>query len=137
MSVNKQLILGRLGADPEFKTLDNGTALTRIRVATDFRWKDKNSGETQSKTTWHNVVIWRGMAEVISKHFKKGDMIYIEGRTENREYDDKDGNKKYITEVVAENFSFVGGKSEQQSSGGDSATNATPTTEVENDHLPF
>jgi single-strand DNA-binding protein len=136
MSVNKQIIVGRLGKDPESRSLDSGVQTTKIVVATDFTWKDK-SGERQSRTTWHNVVFWRGQAEVISKFFSKGDEIYVEGRTETRSYTDKDGNEKWITEVIATDFSFIGSKKDKD----EQPTRTTGAPEIkesdEEDDLPF
>jgi single-strand DNA-binding protein len=107
MSVNKAIILGFLGKDPEINTTQTGKTFTKFSVATTETWVDQN-GESKKATTWHNVVVWGKRSEVIVKYFKKGDPIFIEGRIDNRSYDDKDGIKRYTSEIILQNFSFVG-----------------------------
>ncbi len=126
MSVNKVILVGNTGTDPEVRHLDNGTPVAKITFATTETWKDK-SGQKQTSTEWHNIVFWRGLAEVVEKYVKKGDKLYIEGKIQYRSYDDKDGQKKYFTEIVADNMQMLGGKKESESQ--DSA-------DVDND-LPF
>ena len=114
MSVNRVLLLGNLGKDPELKTVGD-KSVCNFSLATSERWRGAD-GNANEKTTWHNIVAWGKQGEVIAKHFSKGKPIFIEGRIENRSYEDKDGNKKYISEVVVQNFSFVGGRSDSGSS---------------------
>ena len=115
MSVNKVLLLGNIGKDPELKSTPSGKSVCNFSLATTERWSGQD-GQKNEKTTWHNIVAWGKQGEVIAKHFSKGKPIFIEGRIDNRSYEDKDGNKKYISEVVVSNFSFVGGRSDSGSS---------------------
>jgi single-strand DNA-binding protein len=110
MSVNKVLILGFLGADPETKTLDTGKTVSKLRVATSKKWKDKE-GKAQEKTEWHQVSVWGPMATTCDKYLKKGSQVFIEGELTTKMYE-KDGEKKYSTEITANNVQFIGGKSE-------------------------
>jgi single-strand DNA-binding protein len=107
MSVNKVILVGNLGKDPELRYTPSGAAVTTFSLATSERYKDK-SGEMQEKTEWHNVVAWRQLAEICGKYLHKGKQIYIEGRIQTRSYDDKDGNKRYITEIVADQMQMLG-----------------------------
>ena len=115
--VNKVTLIGRVGKDPEVRRLDNGTAVAKFSLATSEKWKDSN-GEKQETTEWHNVVVWRGLAEVAEKYVKKGDLLYLEGKVTYREYTGNDNQKKYFTEIVASNFQMLGGKGDGQQSGG-------------------
>ena len=107
MSVNKVILVGNVGKDPETRYLDESTAFTKFPLATSETYKNK-SGERVSNTEWHNVVLWRGLAQVAEKYVKKGTQIYIEGRIKTRSYDDADGNKKYITEIVGDQMQLLG-----------------------------
>jgi single-strand DNA-binding protein len=99
-SVNKVILLGNLGRDPEVRRTGDGRAVANLSVATSENWKDKNTGERQEKTEWHRVVLWGPVAEVAEKYLKKGDSIYVEGRIETRKWTDKEGQERYTTEVV-------------------------------------
>ena len=114
MSVNKAIILGNVGKDPEFATTKSGTSVCKLSIATSNKWTGKD-GTKHDETTWHNVVVWGKQAEVVHQYFHKGDQIFVEGRIENRSYE-KDGQKKYISEIVMEKFSFVGSKKDQEQS---------------------
>ena len=103
MSVNKAILLGRLGKDPELKYTSSGKAVCTFSIATSFKY---TSGE--EATTWHNIVAWEKKAETIKEYLTKGQEVFIEGRIQNRSYDDNDGNKKYISEVIVSSISFVG-----------------------------
>ncbi len=107
MSVNKVILVGNVGKDPETRYLDETTAITKFPLATSETYKNK-SGEKVSNTEWHNVVLWRGLAQVAEKYVKKGTQIYIEGRIKTRSYDDADGNRKYITEIVGDQMQMLG-----------------------------
>ena len=111
MSVNKVIILGRVGADPEVKYMPNGTAITQLSLATNRKTKNPESGEWEDKTEWHRVVFFDKRAEAIGQYVKKGRELYVEGRLQTRKWQDKDGNDKYTTEIIASEFSFVGSKS--------------------------
>jgi single-strand DNA-binding protein len=118
-SVNKVIIIGNLGADPELKYTPSGKAVANLRIATAEAWKDK-SGAKQEKTEWHRVTVWGDMAENCSKYLSKGRSCYVEGRLETRSYD-KNGQKHYATDIVAERVVFLGGGSGERSQGsGDS-----------------
>ena len=107
-SLNKATILGHAGKDAEVRYTNNGKAVATFSVATTDSWKDQ-SGAQQEKTTWHTVVAWGGLAEVCGNYVKKGKQVYAEGRIENRSYDDKDGVKKYISEIVLSDMILLGG----------------------------
>src|ERR1043165_9652298 len=99
--VNKVILVGRAGRDPEVKSLENGTTVANFSLATSEGYKDKSTGEKKSETTWHNVVMWKGLADIAGKHIKKGDLHYIEGKLRTRSWE-KDGTTRYATEVVAD-----------------------------------
>ncbi|MBU0517574.1 single-stranded DNA-binding protein [bacterium] len=102
-SLNKVMLIGNLGKDPELKNTASGTAVATFSMATNRRYKDKD-GEWQDDTQWHNIVAWSNKAETITNYCKKGSRIYIEGRLTTRSWDDKDGQKKYMTEIITDNF---------------------------------
>jgi single-strand DNA-binding protein len=110
--VNKVVLIGNAGQDPEVRHLDSGVAVANFNLATNESYKDKN-GEKVTQTEWHRIVLWRGLAEVAEKFVKKGELLYIEGRLRTRAWDDKDGNKRYTTEVFADNMKMLGKKSDQ------------------------
>jgi single-strand DNA-binding protein len=117
-SVNKVILVGNLGKDPEVKYTPQGTAVARITLATNERFKDK-SGEWQDRTEWHNVVLWQRQAEIAGEYLKKGSKIYVEGRLQTRSWDDKQTNqKKYMTEVVASDLVLLGGRGDGEGGGG-------------------
>ncbi len=107
--VNKVILLGRLGKDPEARTLENGTMVVNFTLATSEVYKDRNTGERKEITDWHNVVLWRGLAETASKYLHKGDQVYIEGKMRTRSWE-KDGVTRYTTEVIGDNMSLLGAK---------------------------
>jgi single-strand DNA-binding protein len=107
-SVNKVIIVGNLGADPESRYTQNNTAVTNFRVATTDRWRDKASGEMQERTEWHRIVAWGRLGEICSQYLRKGKQVYIEGRLQTRSWDDQDGNKRYSTEIVAQTMQMLG-----------------------------
>ncbi len=120
MSVNKVILVGNLGKDPEVKYLEGGTAVATFSIATSEKYKDK-SGERVTQTEWHNIVLWRGLAEIAEKYLKKGSMVYIEGKLRTRSWDDQQGNKRYTTEIVGDNMTMLGGKE-----GGSGSNSMTP-----------
>jgi single-strand DNA-binding protein len=123
MSVNKVIILGRLGRDPELKAFPSGDPYCNFSLATSDRWKDKQ-GNQQEKTEWHNATATGKAAEIIAQYVKKGDELYIEGSIETRKWTDKDGTEKMATQIKVREFSFVGGKSDR---GGDRPANGPPS----------
>lgn len=106
--VNKVIIVGRLGADPEVKTVSSGQTVCRLSVATSENWTDRD-GQKQERTEWHRIVIWGRMAEVCGQHLSKGRQVYLEGRLQTRSWEDQQGQKKYTTEIVASTVQFLGG----------------------------
>ncbi len=110
-SVNKVILLGNLGKDPEVKYTPSGTAVATFSIATNYRTKDKTSGEWQDHTEWHKVVCWERMAEIAGEYLKKGRSVYVEGRLQTRSWDDKEtGQKKYMTEIIAQDLVLLGGR---------------------------
>ena len=104
-SVNKVILIGNLGADPEIRTLNSGDRVANLRIATSETWRDKQSGERKEKTEWHRVVIFnKNLAEVAEKYLRKGAKVYVEGQLQTRKWTDKDGAEKYSTEIVLQNF---------------------------------
>ncbi len=110
MSVNKAILVGRLGKDPETRYMTNGEAVTNVSLATSENYKDKN-GEKQERTEWHNLVFYRRLAEVAGEYLKKGAQIYVEGRIQTRKWQDKEGKDRYTTEIVVNEMQMLGGKS--------------------------
>lgn len=106
--VNKVILVGNLGADPEIRVLSSGTKTARLRIATSETYTNKN-GERVTNTEWHTVNVWRGQADVAEKYLSKGKQIYVEGKLRTRSYDDKDGVTRYVTEIEADNFTMLGG----------------------------
>ncbi len=126
MSVNKAILVGNLGKDPELRYTPSGTAVCTFSIATTDRFKNKQ-GEQQERTEWHNIVVWAGLAEICGKYLTKGKQVYIEGRIQNRSYDDRDGNKRYITEIVANEMQMLSRAGEQGGpSGGGGGRPQTP-----------
>lgn len=138
--VNKVILLGRLGKDPEVRHLESGAVVANFPIATSETYKDKTTGEKKEITEWHNVVLWRGLAEVASKYLKKGDMVYIDGKLRTRSWE-KDGVTRYTTEIVGDNMNMIGGKGD---GGNGSAAPEVPKGEqnvvpepTDLDDLPF
>jgi single-strand DNA-binding protein len=107
--VNKVILVGNLGKDPELRYTPSGDAVATFSLATSRRWKGKD-GQTQEQTEWHNIVTWRRLAEIAKEYLKKGSPIFVEGRIQYRTYNDRDGNKRYITEIVAQSLQMLGRK---------------------------
>lgn len=108
-SVNKVIIVGNLGRDPDMRSMDGGEAIANIPVATSHKWKDRDSGEIREQTEWHRVVFFSRLAEIAGQYLKKGSSVYIEGRLHTRKYTDKDGVERYATDIVAEQMQMLGG----------------------------
>ena len=117
-SVNKVIIVGNLGKDPEVRYLPSGSAICNIAVATSRQWKDKTSGEKQEETEWHRITFFDRMAEIAAEYLKKGRSVYVEGRLKTRKYTDKDGVEKYATEIVATEMQLLGGRESGGGGGG-------------------
>ncbi|HEX7836644.1 MAG TPA: single-stranded DNA-binding protein [Kofleriaceae bacterium] len=115
--VNKVILVGHLGADPDMRYTPSGQGVCELRLATSESWNDKN-GQRQERTEWHRIVVWGKRAEVCSKYLAKGRQVFVEGRIQTRSYDDKDGNKRYITEIIANDVQFLGGGGRDGGGGG-------------------
>lgn len=112
-SVNKVILVGNLGADPEVRALEGGVTLARLSIATTETYTDRNSGEKISNTEWHRVVLWRGLASIAEKYLRKGSQVYVEGKLKTRSYEDENKVKHYTTEIVADNMTMLGGRSDK------------------------
>ena len=137
--VNKAILIGNLGKDPEVRHLDNGVKVANFSLATTESYKDRD-GNRQSQTEWHNIVLWRGLAEVAERYLKKGNSVYIEGRIKTRKWTDKDGNNRYTTEIQADNMTMLGGKKDNETSpasSNDSASDIVVNDSGKDDDLPF
>ncbi|MBL4709522.1 MAG: single-stranded DNA-binding protein [Flavobacteriales bacterium] len=123
--VNKVILVGNLGKDPEVRHLENGAAVANFSIATSETYKDKN-GNRQEQTEWHNIVLWRGLAQIAEKYLRKGSQVYVEGKLKTRSWQDKDGNTRYTTEVVGDQMTMLGGKN-------NSNNNSAPAPEAVNE----
>ena len=117
-SVNKVILVGNLGADPETRYMPNGDAVANVRLATTESWKDKASGEKREITEWHRVVFYRKLAEIVGQYLKKGSAVYVEGRIRTRKWQDKEGQERYTTEIEANEMQMLGGRSGAGGGGG-------------------
>jgi single-strand DNA-binding protein len=145
-SINKVILIGRLGKDPELKYTAGGTPFCRFSMATDDVWNDKASGERQEKTEWHNIVAWDRLAEICNQYLTKGRLVYIEGSLQTREWDDQEGNKRRITEVRARDMVMLGGNQEgaggprraaaAEGVGGGAMSSSSAAT-ITDDDIPF
>ena len=106
--VNKVILIGRLGRDPEIRYTPSGAAVANFSIATSDEWTDRESGQKQERTEWHRIVAWRRLGEICGEYLHKGSQIYIEGRLQTRAWEDREGNKRYTTEVVAQNMQMLG-----------------------------
>ena len=111
-SVNKAILVGALGKDPETRFMPDGKAVANFSIATSESWKDKNSGEKKEVTEWHRISVFGGLAEICGQYLKKGSSVYIEGKIQTRKWKDKEGNDRYTTEIVADKMQMLGGKQE-------------------------
>jgi single-strand DNA-binding protein len=143
--VNKVILIGNLGKDPETKSLPSGSAVTNIRLATAEGWKDKQTGEQKEHTEWHNVVFFDRLAEIAGQYLKKGSQVYIEGTLRTRKWTDKEGKERYTTEIKASEMQMLGGKpgggtaSYDRGAPGKAETPAAAVAEknFEDDDIPF
>ena len=143
MSVNKAILIGNLGKDPDLQYTPSGTAVAKFTLATNERWTGQD-GQTNEKTVWHNIVVWGKQAEISKEYLSKGRQVYIEGRIDNRSYDDKEGNKRYISEIVAQRIQFLGTRGDTAGSPGSAPASAAssepasgPSDSGDDDDLPF
>lgn len=142
MDLNKAQIIGRLTRDPEVRTTPNGAKVASFGVATNFRWTDQ-SGQKKEQVEYHNVVVWRKLADVVEQYLKKGSQVYVEGRLQTRSWDGQDGQKRNRTEIVADNLIMLARAPGQGSSPMAEAAEQpeapaeTPTIQISNDDIPF
>ena len=140
--INKVILVGNLGKDPEVRHLEGGSSVAHFTLATNDYYKDK-SGNRVERTEWHNITAWRGLAEMAEKYLKKGQQIYVEGKLRTRQYQDKDSQTRYITEIVADEISMLGGRPHSDGQGSNGHSNEqtveaqTFRQEPEIDQLPF
>jgi single-strand DNA-binding protein len=145
--VNKVILIGNLGQDPEVRYMPNGNAVANVTVATSESWKDKNTGETQERTEWHRVVFFRRLAEIVGEYLKKGSKVYVEGRLQTRKWQDQNGQDRYTTEIVADQMQMLdsrgggmpmGSGDSPQVTSGSSAPAAAPQQGPDwDDDIPF
>ena len=139
--INKAILIGRLGSDPEIRYTPSGVAVANFSIATSEEWKDKDTGEKQERTEWHRIVVWRRLAEICGEYLSKGRQVYIEGRIQTRSWEDRDGNKRYTTEIIANDVQFLGtrdmpeGGRPQGGMGG--GFQGAPGPGPEDDDIPF
>ena len=154
-SVNKVMLLGNLGKDPEVRTFPNGDAVCNFSIATSTSWKDKTSGEKKEKTEWHNIVMYRKLAEIAGEYLKKGSSVFVEGSLQTRKWQTKEGQDRYTTEVAADTMQMLGGRENRNSEPSNTDDNfnqepervnkadakvsqsAEPTLELPEDDIPF
>ena len=154
-SVNKVMLLGNLGRDPEVRTFPNGDSVCNFSIATSTSWKDKASGEKKEKTEWHNIVMYRKLAEIAGEYLKKGSSVFVEGSLQTRKWQTKEGQDRYTTEVAADTMQMLGGKDNRNSTASSSDDNfnqepervnkketssvpsGEPTIELPEDDIPF
>ena len=135
--INKVILLGNLGADPELRTTAGGDAVATISSATSDSWKDKNTGEDQQKTEWHRVVFFRRMAEVVGQYLKKGSSVYIEGQLQTNSYEDKNtGEKKFSTQIIARDMQMLGSRNNSETQSNSSEEASMDQTPMD-DEIPF
>ena len=148
MSVNKIILVGRLGKDPETRFTSSGQQVTNFSMATDETWKDKASGEKRQKTEWHRITVWGKLAEIVQKYCTKGMLVFIEGSLSTRKWDDKDGITRYSTDITAKELRMLGGGSRPTEDQEDSGSSDTPQSsgqpvgqnhgsEISDEDIPF
>lgn len=132
--VNKVILVGNLGKDPEVRHLEGGTKVATVTLATTEKYTNKN-GERVSQTEWHNVVLWRGLADIAEKYLRKGNQIYVEGKIRTRSWDDQTGNKRYTTEIIADNMTMLGGAKDKDG-GSNTPAYSSPSHQPANTYSP-
>jgi len=132
--VNKVILVGNLGRDPEMWTFEDGTKKASFSLATTESYKDK-AGNRVDQTEWHNIVLWRGLADIADRFLKKGNSVYIEGKIKTRSYQDKEGNTKYVTEIFGDNMTMLGSKNSNSSEGGTNTTQQQTSSEQKTDSI--
>lgn len=128
--INKVILIGHLGQDPEVKYMPSGSAVANVSIATTESWKDKNSGEKVDKTEWHRVVFFARLAEIVGEYLRKGSQVYVEGRLQTRKWQDKNGQERYTTEIIASEMQMLGGRGGGSGSADFSSSNEAPAASV-------
>lgn len=135
--INKVILVGHLGQDPEVKYMPSGSAVANVSIATTESWKDKQTGEKKDRTEWHRIVFYARLAEIVGQYLRKGAQVYVEGRLQTRKWQDKSGQDRYTTEIVASEMQMLGGKGERPSSDERTSEPETTDTGFEDDDIPF
>lgn len=137
-SLNKVILIGRLGKEPETRYMTNGEAVTNVSLATSETWKDKN-GEKQEKTEWHNLTFYKKLAEIAGQYLKKGSLIYVEGKLQTRKWQDKEGNDRYTTEIICNELKMLGEKQKQDHSTDSNSAKPAPNSVPDDwdSNIPF
>ena len=138
--INKAILIGRLGSDPEVRYTPSGAAVANFSIATSEEWKDRDTGEKKERTEWHRIVAWRRLGELCGEFLSKGRQVYVEGRIQTRSWEDRDGNKRYTTEIIATDVQFLDGRSSAdagRSAGGPGADAGAEPAPPEDDDIPF
>ena len=142
--INKVILVGTLGADPKTSAMPSGSSVTNVSIATNESWKDKETGEKQDRTEWHRIAFFNRLAEIAAEYLKKGSQIYIEGKLRTRKWQDKDGNDRWTTEIIANALQMLGGRSasigdmpEEQSNQSEATSSPSSSSEDFNDDIPF
>lgn len=136
--INKVILVGRLGRDPEVRYTPSGVTVANFSIATSEEWKDKNTGQKQERTEWHRIVAWRRLGEICGEYLRKGKQVYIEGKIQTRSWEDRDGNKKYTTEIIAQSMQMLDAANRDMSA--EPAEPGFPVEEpitVPEDEIPF
>jgi single-strand DNA-binding protein len=129
--VNKVILVGNLGADPETRSMPSGMTVTNIRIATSESWKDKTSGAQQEKTEWHSIALFGRLGEIAAEYLRKGSQVFIEGKLRTRKWQDKQGNDRYSTEIIADNMQMLGARGGGAAAAGERATGGAPREEFD------
>jgi single-strand DNA-binding protein len=139
--INKVILIGNLGGDPEVRYTPSGVAVAQFNIATSEEWKDKDSGEKRERTEWHRIVAWRRLGEICGEYLSKGQQVYVEGRIQTNTWEDKEGNKRYTTEIIANTVQFLGRRESSESARPRSTTPAdyqgVPAQGPADDDIPF
>ena len=135
--VNKVIVVGNLGQDPETRYLPSGDAVTNISIATSEKWKDKQTGEQKERTEWHKVVMFKRLAEVAAEYLRKGSQVYVEGKLRTNKWQDKNGNDRYTTEIVADQMQMLGGKGNAEPRAPQTPSQPQPGPDDFDDDIPF
>ncbi|MBI79247.1 MAG: single-stranded DNA-binding protein [Pseudomonadota bacterium] len=142
--INKVILVGTLGADPKTSAMPSGSSVTNVSIATNESWKDKETGEKQDRTEWHRIAFFNRLAEIAAEYLKKGSQIYIEGKLRTRKWQDKDGNDRWTTEIIANELQMLGGRSasigdmpEEQTNQSEATSSPSSSSEDFNDDIPF